>query len=111
MRNKLQLFDIHQILSVWDEEQEKRWFSVLDIIAVLTDQPDYKKVRSYWKWLKNKLKEEGSSLFFNPQDNELVSNTNQLKLLAPDGKMRLTEKQRPWSYRQKAIRETYRKVP
>jgi hypothetical protein len=54
----------------------------LDIIAILTDQSDYKKTRNYWKWLKNKLKEEGS---------EVVSVTNQLKLKTPDGKMRLTD--------------------
>jgi len=66
----------------WNEDSEKWWFSVLDIIAVLTDQTDYKKVRNYWKWLKNKLKAEGS---------ELVSNTNQLKLLAADGKYYKTD--------------------
>jgi hypothetical protein len=77
--NKVQLFENKKIRSVWDEDQEKWWFSILDIIAILTDQSDYKKVRNYWKWLKNKLKDEGS-------ENELVSNTNQLKLLAADGK-------------------------
>jgi len=56
---------------------------VLDVIAILTDKPDYKKVRSYWKWLKNKLLEEGC--------NEVVSITNHLKLEAPDGKMRFTD--------------------
>ena len=55
---------------------------MLDIITILTDQVDYKKVRNYWKWLKNKLNSEGS---------EVVSITNQLKLKAPDGKMRLTD--------------------
>lgn len=60
---------------------------MLDIIGILTDQPDYAKVRNYWKWLKNKLKEEGSNLF----SGEVVSDTNQLKLLAPDGKIRLTD--------------------
>jgi len=104
MDNKIQIFEKQQVRSIWDEEQEKWWFSVLDIIAILTDQLDYKKVRNYWKWLKNKLKEEGSNLFNNQQynevvsntnhlknENELVSNTNQLKLLAADGKMRLTD--------------------
>ena len=65
----------------WDDEQEKWYFSVVDVIAVLTDN-DYQKSRNYWKWLKNKLNEEGS---------ELVSNTNQLKMRAYDGKLRDTD--------------------
>lgn len=76
------LFETVEIRSVWDDEQEKWWFSVLDVIAVLTEQPDYKKVRNYWKWLKNKLVAEGS---------ELVSNANQLKLMAADGKRYKTD--------------------
>jgi cell filamentation protein len=80
MENKIQIFDKHHVRSVWDEEREKWWLSVLDIIAILADQSDYKKVRNYWKWLKNKLKEEGSNLFSNQQNNEVVSNTNQLKI-------------------------------
>lgn len=82
MENKIQLFDAQQVRTAWDEENEKWWMSVLDIIAILTEQPDYTKVRNYWKWLKNKLKQEGS---------ELVSNTNQLKLLAADGKRYKTD--------------------
>jgi len=82
MKNEIQLFEKQQVRTAWDEESEKWWFSVLDIIAVLTDQPDYKKVRNYWKWLKNKMKTEGS---------ELVSNTNQLKLPAADGKYYKTD--------------------
>jgi len=76
----IKLFDKQHIRSIWDKEQGKWWFSVLDIIAILTDQPDYKKVRNYWKWLKNKLKEEGSNLFSNQQNNERVSGTNHLKI-------------------------------
>jgi hypothetical protein len=79
---KVQLFDSVHIRTAWDEAEEKWWFSALDIIAALTDQPDYAKVRNYWKWLKNKLKQEGS---------EVVSATNQLKLEAPDGKQRLSD--------------------
>ncbi len=67
---------------MWDEENVKWWFSVLDIVAVLTDQNDYEKTRNYWKYLKAKLKLENS---------EVVSATTQLKLLAPDGKKRLTD--------------------
>jgi hypothetical protein len=82
MEHKLQLFEKQQVRTAWDEENEKWWMSVLDIIAILTEQPDYSKVRNYWKWLKNKLKTEGS---------ELVSNTNQLKMLAADGKYYKTD--------------------
>jgi hypothetical protein len=82
MKNKIQLFEKQQVRTGWDEENEKWWMSVLDVIAILTDQPDYAKVRNYWKWLKGKLKKEGS---------ELVSATNQLKLLATDGKYYKTD--------------------
>jgi len=81
-KNKIKLFGEKQVRMEWDDENEKWWFSILDIIGILTNQSDYQKVRNYWKWLKNKLKDEGS---------ELVSNTNQLKMIAPDGKMRLTD--------------------
>jgi hypothetical protein len=81
-QDKIKLFESHQVRAEWDEKQEKWWFSVLDIVAVLTDQADYKKVRNYWKWLKNKLIAEGS---------QLVSVTNQLKMTAADGKKYLTD--------------------
>jgi hypothetical protein len=80
--SKIKLFESQHIRSEWDAEAEKWWFSVLDVVAVLTDQPDYKKVRNYWKWLKNKLIAESS---------QLVSATNQLKLPAADGKKYLTD--------------------
>ena len=70
--HKIKLFEAHQVRAEWDAEAGKWWFSVLDIIAILTDQADYKQVRNYWKWLKNKLIAEGS---------QLVSATNQLKLV------------------------------
>ena len=76
-KDSIKLFEEKQVRAVWDETAEKWWFSVLDVIGILTDQADYKRVRNYWKWLKNKLVTEGS---------ELVSNTNQLKLVAADGK-------------------------
>jgi len=81
-KGKIKLFEQKQIRREWDEGAEKWWFSVLDVISILTEQSDYAKVRNYWKWLKNKLKEEGS---------ELVSNTNQLKLEAADGKKYLAD--------------------
>jgi len=80
--SNIKLFEEQQVRYVWDEEAEKWWWSIIDVVGILTEQPDYDKVRNYWKWLKTKLKEEGS---------QLVSNTNQLKLMAPDGKMRLTD--------------------
>lgn len=70
-------FNDREVRAVWDDAHAKWWFSVLDIVAVLTDQNDYSKTRNYWKYLKAKLKKEGS---------EVVSATTQLKLLAPDGK-------------------------
>ena len=85
MGNKLEtisnLFEGNEIRSIWDSEKEDYYFSVIDVISGLTDN-DYQKSRNYWKWLKNKLNIEGS---------ELVSDTNQLKLRAQDGKMRETD--------------------
>ncbi len=78
----IRFFDDREVRALWDEESAKWWFSVLDIVAVLTDQNDYNKTRNYWKYLKAKLKKEGS---------EVVSATTQLKLLAPDGKKRLSD--------------------
>lgn len=78
----IRFFDDREVRAVWDEEGAKWWFSVLDIVGVLNAQDDYAKNRNYWKYLKTKLRNEG---------NEVVSSTNQLKLLAPDGKCRLTD--------------------
>lgn len=78
----IRFFDDREVRAVWDEAGAKWWFSVLDIIGVLNAQDDYAKNRNYWKYLKTKLRNEG---------NEVVSSTNQLKLLAPDGKRRLTD--------------------
>ena len=78
----IRFFDDREVRAVWDEEQSKWWFSVLDIVGVLNAQDDYTKNRNYWKYLKAKLKAE---------NNEVVSVTTQLKLIAPDGKRRLTD--------------------
>ena len=75
------LFEGKEIRSIWDSEKEDYYFSVIDVVSVLTEN-SYQKSRNYWKWLKDKLLSEGS---------ELVSNTNQLKLKAQDGKQRLTD--------------------
>lgn len=76
--NELKIFEDKKIRARWDDEQEKWYFSVVDTVAALTDS-NYQKARNYWKWLKNKLIQEGS---------ELVSSTNQLKMIAYDGKLR-----------------------
>lgn len=78
----IRFFDDREVRAVWDQENAKWWFSVLDIVAVLNDQNDYNKNRNYWKYLKARLKKENS---------ELVSATTQLKLLANDGKRYLTD--------------------
>ncbi len=78
----IRFYNNREVRAIWDEENAKWWFSVLDIIGVLNGQDDYQKNRNYWKYLKAKLKNEY---------NELVSLTNQLKLYAPDGKKRMTD--------------------
>lgn len=78
----IRFFDDREVRAIWDEENAKWWFSVLDIVAVLTDQNDYTKTRNYWKYLKAKLKKENS---------QVVSATTQLKFLAPDGKRRFAD--------------------
>lgn len=81
MQNKIQLFNDKAVRTVWDASAEEWFFSVVDIIAVLTDS-DYQGARNYWKVLKNRLTKEGS---------ELVTLCNRLKLPAEDGKMRMTD--------------------
>jgi len=81
-RISIRFFNDREVRAVWDDENSKWWFSVLDIIGAINGQDDYQKTRNYWKYLKTKLKKEGS---------ELVSATNRLKLYAPDGKRRLTD--------------------
>jgi cell filamentation protein len=78
----IRFFDDREVRAVWDDENSKWRFSVLDIVAVLRNQDDYTKNRNYWKYLKAKLKKENS---------ELVSSTTQLKLVANDGKRYLTD--------------------
>lgn len=78
-QNEIQLFDGKQVRYVWDEQQEKYFFSVVDVIKVLTDSLD---AAAYWRKLKQRLKEEG---------NETVTNCHTLKFPAADGKLRLTD--------------------
>lgn len=76
----IRFFDDAEVRAVWDDEHSKWWFSVLDIVGVLRGETDYEKNRNYWKYLKAKLKREGS---------QLGSATTQFKFAAPDGKKRL----------------------
>ncbi len=78
----IRFFNDREVRAIWDDEHSKWWFSVLDIVGVLTGETDYTKNRNYWKYLKAKLKRES---------NELVSLTNQLKLNAADGKRYFTD--------------------
>jgi hypothetical protein len=80
--DKLQLFQEQKIRTHWDEKEEKWYFSIIDIVAILTEQRDYQGARNYWKVLKHRLIKEG---------NETVTNCNRLKMLSADGKMRLTD--------------------
>ena len=82
MKNNPAFFEQHEIRRVYDEKTETWWFSVVDIIQVLTQQTDYRAARNYWKVLKHRLAKEGS---------QLVTNCNQLKLPAADGKNYLTD--------------------
>ena len=76
------IFEGKKIRRVWDEKQEKWYFSVVDIVSVLTDQANFQLARNYWKVLKNRLKKEGS---------QVVTDCNRLKMLAEDGKLRETD--------------------
>ena len=78
-KQAIQLFEEKKVRTVWDDEQEKWYFSIVDTVAVLTDSVD---PTAYWRKLKQRLKTEG---------NETVTNCHGLKMTAPDGKMRLTD--------------------
>ena len=78
-KNSIKLFGDDKIRAIWDDEQEKWYFSIVDVIAVLTESPN---PQTYWRVLKKRLKDEG---------NETVTNCNALKMRAADGKMRLTD--------------------
>ena len=84
MENKtnIKIFQDVKVRSIWNDDSEKWYFSVIDIVSILTEQADYKKAQSYWTTLKNRLKKEGS---------EIVTKCDKLKLLAADGKNYLTD--------------------
>src|SRR5215469_7263927 len=78
----IRFFDNKEVRAVWDEENSKWWFNVVDVVAVLNEQDDYTKANNYWRWLKRKLIKE---------QNQLVSATHGFKFMAPDGKKRLAD--------------------
>lgn len=80
--DQIQLFENKRIRTAWDAEKEEWFFSIVDVVGILTDQPDYQAARNYWKVTKKRLKDEG---------NETVTSCNQLKMTATDGKKRLTD--------------------
>ena len=82
MQNNPKFFEKKIIRTAWNEQEEEWYFSIVDVVGVLTEATDYQSARNYWKVLKARLKEEG----FQP-----VTNCNQLKMLSADGKMRLTD--------------------
>lgn len=81
MQNKIKVFENKQVRTLWNADKEEWYFSVVDIVSVLTDN-DYQAARNYWKVLRKRLSDEGS---------ELVTNCNRLKMPASDGKMRETD--------------------
>ena len=82
MKTTIKTFEQNPIRRVWDEKEEKWWFSVVDVVAALTDQPDHRRAQSYWTTLKNRLKTEGS---------EVVTKCDHLKMRASDGKFYVTD--------------------
>ena len=84
MQNKksIRFYKDHEVRAIWDDAQNKWWFSVLDVVGAINEQDDYQKTRNYWKYLKAKLRKENS---------ELVSATTQLKFRAADGKLYNTD--------------------
>ena len=78
-KNEIRLFEEKKVRSLWDDEQETWYLAIVDVVAVLTGSPN---PQVYWRVLKKRLSDEG---------NETVTNCNALKMVAPDGKMRLTD--------------------
>jgi len=80
--NNIRLFQAQAVRSHWDEQEEQWYFSIIDVVAILTSQKSHQSARNYWKVLKHRLLKEG---------NETVTDCNRLKMLAADGKMRVTD--------------------
>ena len=81
--DQIQLFENKRIRTAWDAEKEEWYFSIVDVVAVLTDQPDARHASTYWAVLKKRLNDEGAG--------QLLTNCKQLKMTAADGKKRLTD--------------------
>ena len=81
--NRIQLFEDKRIRTAWDAEKEEWYFSIVDVVAILTDQPDARHASTYWAVLKKRLNDEGAG--------QLLTNCKQLKMTATDGKKRLTD--------------------
>lgn len=81
-KNTLQIFEDKKIRTAWNEEEEEWYFSVVDVVGALTEAADYDVARNYWKVAKHRMVKEG---------NQLVTKCNQLKMIAADGKKRLTD--------------------
>jgi cell filamentation protein len=82
MKISIRFFNDKEVRAIWDDENSKWWFNVVDIVAVLSEQDDYNKANNYWRWLKRKLIKEGK---------QLVSATHGFKFIAADGKKRLAD--------------------
>ena len=82
LKISIRFFNDREVRAVWDDTDAKWWFSVLDVVAILNEENEYQRVRNYWKYLKTKLKKE---------NNQLVSATTQLKIIAPDGRKRMAD--------------------
>ena len=93
----IRFYKDHKVRAIWDEDQNQWWFSVLDIVGAVNEQDDHEKNRNYWKYLKAKLRKE---------QNELVSDTTQLKLTASDGKKYKTD-----VIRQAGVEELVKAIP
>ena len=91
MKVSIRFFNDREVRAAWDDAAAKWYFSVLDVVGALNNESDYIKTRNYWKYLKGKLRKEGD---------QLVSATNQLKLMPPDGKRRLTDIDYSYYYEQ-----------
>ena len=77
MKTSIRFYNDREVRAVWDESQNKWWFSATDVVRAINNEPDYVKAGNYWRWLKKKLKADGV---------QLVSVTHEFKFEAPDGK-------------------------
>jgi hypothetical protein len=94
----IRFYNDREVRAIWDEEKSKWWFSVLDVIGAINAQDDYQKTRNYWKYLKTKLKKD---------KDEVVSATNQLKLIAPDAKSRQLTRNSFWFVKRARLKREF----